>query len=550
MNDEELKAGIAQRQALIAFAKTQGGEMTPGEAEYYEAGWAAGVRSVTSAWCDQPFAIVRHRPHDGAPADLAYFDGVSYMFADGDCFDRDGDTLDGYTAEFLTLHQLERRLFSGQAPHNGDATIVASVLATGYEGGFLGTSPDDQGVTLQLRYTSPATAEAAFDELARVIDAALAAAAPDGVATITAGIDVAENRIEVAVTEWPDGAANNDADAAAAWRAVVADAIPAYEAIFREKVTDLAMRHIDRMNDICPEDPAERIVESFSAQFESIFETYMAAKFPGRASGSAIAAPATAGAEFAELLPCPFCGGQAHHQNWKGNENAVWCDTCSVGTAWTSTRAKCNADWNRRASPAPIGNGLTERKTAEIMARGYRQVGYVLQSDAGDYCLSTRGGVRWLSAEHHRKLMGGSNEVLLACLDDLRTAQARIAELEAKAPQRGWRLMPTKPTEDQWSAGIDAWNRAHGTPAGEDGLPNTIYAAMLAAAPAPPACWCSTCAQEAGQQFVTHMVLCPTCGNKRCPKANDHRNACTGSNEPGQPGSAYPAWTPEGKEGA
>ncbi|WP_181937306.1 DUF551 domain-containing protein, partial [Klebsiella pneumoniae] len=25
------------------------------------------------------------------------------------------------------------------------------------------------------------------------------------------------------------------------------------------------------------------------------------------------------------------------------------------------------------------------------------------------------------------------------------------------------------------------------------------------------------------------------------PRANDHRNACTGSNEPGQKGSAYPA---------
>jgi len=36
------------------------------------------------------------------------------------------------------------------------------------------------------------------------------------------------------------------------------------------------------------------------------------------------------------------------------------------------------------------------------------------------------------------------------------------------------------------------------------------------------------------------MILCPTCGNKRCPKAGDHNLACTGSNEPGQPGSAYP----------
>lgn len=36
------------------------------------------------------------------------------------------------------------------------------------------------------------------------------------------------------------------------------------------------------------------------------------------------------------------------------------------------------------------------------------------------------------------------------------------------------------------------------------------------------------------------MVLCEQCGNKRCPHANDHRNPCTNSNEPGQPGSAYP----------
>ncbi|EOD9028290.1 hypothetical protein ACJ5XP_001429 [Enterobacter hormaechei] len=54
-----------------------------------------------------------------------------------------------------------------------------------------------------------------------------------------------------------------------------------------------------------------------------------------------------------------------------------------------------------------------------------------------------------------------------------------------------------------------------------------------------PDCWCRTCRPVT----VTDMrfVVCPDCGNKRCPHANDHRNACTGSNEPGQEGSAYPA---------
>lgn len=54
-----------------------------------------------------------------------------------------------------------------------------------------------------------------------------------------------------------------------------------------------------------------------------------------------------------------------------------------------------------------------------------------------------------------------------------------------------------------------------------------------------PTCWCHTCRPVA----LTDMrfVVCPECGNKRCPHANDHKNACTGRNEPGQEGSAYPA---------
>ena len=38
---------------------------------------------------------------------------------------------------------------------------------------------------------------------------------------------------------------------------------------------------------------------------------------------------------------------------------------------------------------------------------------------------------------------------------------------------------------------------------------------------------------------ASKMILCPECGNKRCPKASNHRLQCTGSNEPGQPGSIY-----------
>lgn len=63
----------------------------------------------------------------------------------------------------------------------------------------------------------------------------------------------------------------------------------------------------------------------------------------------------------------------------------------------------------------------------------------------------------------------------------------------------------------------------------------------------PHSCNCRHCISErdkanppdAWPTLATMMVLCPICGNKRCPRATHHKNACTGSNEPGQPGSVY-----------
>ena len=53
-------------------------------------------------------------------------------------------------------------------------------------------------------------------------------------------------------------------------------------------------------------------------------------------------------------------------------------------------------------------------------------------------------------------------------------------------------------------------------------------------------CWCHRCCKEqTGYHHMFQMVLCPTCGNKRCPKATDHRLDCTGSNEQNQKGSIY-----------
>ena len=51
---------------------------------------------------------------------------------------------------------------------------------------------------------------------------------------------------------------------------------------------------------------------------------------------------------------------------------------------------------------------------------------------------------------------------------------------------------------------------------------------------------CVRCWEESNPTpFSRRMIVCPECGNKRCPKATDHRNDCSGSNEPGQVGSVY-----------
>lgn len=58
-------------------------------------------------------------------------------------------------------------------------------------------------------------------------------------------------------------------------------------------------------------------------------------------------------------------------------------------------------------------------------------------------------------------------------------------------------------------------------------------------------CYCYNCnvdrLDESGRlpYVATRMIVCPECGNKRCPHATDHNLACTNSNDPGQPGSRY-----------
>ncbi len=66
------------------------------------------------------------------------------------------------------------------------------------------------------------------------------------------------------------------------------------------------------------------------------------------------------------------------------------------------------------------------------------------------------------------------------------------------------------------------------------------------------ACWCRTCDEARRNEMAaagaspselialgSRFIVCPDCGNKRCPKATNHALACTNSNESGQKGSEW-----------
>ena len=114
----------------------------------------------------------------------------------------------------------------------------------------------------------------------------------------------------------------------------------------------------------------------------------------------------------------------------------------------------------------------------------------------------------------------------------------------------GYVMVPKEPTRemlDEFDSIIDygaedsqdAWRRLlAAAPQSPGSEPATVPGKWIPVSEQKPDCWCRTCRPVVLNDM--RFVVCPDCGNKRCPRANDHRNACTGSNEPGQEGSAYP----------
>lgn len=127
-----------------------------------------------------------------------------------------------------------------------------------------------------------------------------------------------------------------------------------------------------------------------------------------------------------------------------------------------------------------------------------------------------------------------------------------IDAVAAIAEARGWNACRTTMLQGKGSGALTSEGTIPDEPvSNRDELPPGIKPApeldsvainaksLPSNSPVIPDCWCHTCRPVTMGDM--RFVVCPECGNKRCPHANDHRNACTGSNAPGQEGSAYPA---------
>jgi len=165
-------------------------------------------------------------------------------------------------------------------------------------------------------------------------------------------------------------------------------------------------------------------------------------------------------------------------------------------------------------------------------------------------CNGTTGPRVTMEKRKAEAALAAANDVALSMQAEIDGMRKRAEKAEAELKAIAERQAPDPDDLTRYTPAVDPeFGNAYCTPNPKGGFLRFADVKLLLA-PAqqepskdPAQCWCATCRPVTpfGNPEDNRMVLCPTCGNKRCPHANDHRNACTNSNEPGQPGSGYPA---------
>ena len=112
---------LTQIAGLCAFCAGTGGD-DDGECHQFDctkclgSGLAAAFSEPSKPVDHKQFAIISDRNFESEGLTLAVWDGEQFQTTDGDRYDRDGDRLGPYLAEFLTDYELQKRLTIGKQP--------------------------------------------------------------------------------------------------------------------------------------------------------------------------------------------------------------------------------------------------------------------------------------------------------------------------------------------------------------------------------------------------------------------------------------------------
>ncbi|HBW7534816.1 TPA: hypothetical protein MFD62_000123 [Klebsiella pneumoniae] len=156
----------------------------------------------------------------------------------------------------------------------------------------------------------------------------------------------------------------------------------------------------------------------------------------------------------------------------------------------------------------------------------------VIEVDCG--CVTTEAFYHWMRVAYEAGNSPAIPDGYVMVPDDLKEATADLLATLDDYPEQ---LVPINRDSSVVRALRAAMLAA--APQSPGSEPATVPGKWIPVSEQKPDCWCLTCRPVTLNDM--RFVVCPDCGNKRCPRANDHRNACARSNEPGQEGSAYPA---------
>lgn len=215
----------------------------------------------------------------------------------------------------------------------------------------------------------------------------------------------------------------------------------------------------------------------------------------------------------------------------------------------TELESMCMAKALLSAQPAPVVSEWTNEQCLEFLSIAFRHAEIKGDLELDDIRL----GMKMVNESRASMLQAGNSPVIpdgwVACSERLPEETKEpdggatgylVLYAKGKEPNGGFSVGVWNVTylRQWWRGFITHWMPLPAAPHFRE-ISNSSTNNFRENVETSTKCWCRTCRPVTMSDM--RFVVCPDCGNKRCPHANDHRNACTGSNEPGQIGSAYPA---------